>query len=97
MDPALRPPLPQQALQQQLQQQVPQPPTVAELREMFRASAADQGLDFPTRKLAARLALLVLALDKRLRFLERNKAEAKDVQNLNVGLGEMFKILAPAK
>lgn len=94
---APRPQLPQQQalLQQQLQQQAPQLPTVAELREMFRASAADQGLDMPTRKLAARLALLVLAVDRRLRLLEKTKAEGKDVQNLNVGIGELFKILAP--
>ena len=70
-------------------------PTLPEFADLFRRSASDEGLDLSARKLAARLVLLVVVLERLLRRIEVQKANAKDLQTLDVGMAEVFKRLAP--
>lgn len=70
-------------------------PSLPELRELFRLSASDEGLDLPSRKLAARITLLILVMDRRLRALEKGKAEGAHVQALEKSIEGLVQYLAP--
>lgn len=70
-------------------------PSLPELRELFRLSASDEGLDLPSRKLAARITLFIFAVDKRLRALEKGKAEHKHVEELEKSMNGLVQYLAP--